>query len=115
MRSNTRSACKFRSLDGIIAVRMFDARAPGPADLTRWSVRVSGVAEDEFAVFVRSALARAGTEVDETDIAVIRVADAVYGPDREALMSADLSAAPVEHDCDPSRPPSGSGRAPVTR
>ena len=48
--------------------------------------------EDEFATFVRSALARAGTEVDETDIAVIRVAEAVYGPDREALMAADLSA-----------------------
>jgi hypothetical protein len=71
--------------------------------------------DDEFAIFVRSALARAGTEVDETDIAVIRVADAVYGPDREALMSADLSGAPVEHDCDPSRPPSGTGRTEVTR
>jgi hypothetical protein len=33
----------------------------------------------------------------------------VYGPDREALMGADLSAAPVEHDLDPSRPPSGTG------
>jgi len=66
--------------------------------------------EDEFATFVRSALARAGTEADETDLAVIRLADAAYGPDREALMSADLSAAPVEHDCDPSRPPSGTGR-----
>ena len=66
--------------------------------------------EDHFATFVRIALARAGIEADETDLAVIRVADAVYGPDREALMSADLSAAPVEHDCDPSRPPSGTGR-----
>lgn len=89
---------------------MFDAEASGPADATHRSVRVSGVADDEFAIFVRSALARAGTEVDEADIAVIRVADAVYGPDREALMSADLSAAPLEHDCDPSRPPSGTGR-----
>ena len=108
MRSNTRFACKFRSLDGIIAVWMFAARGPGPADLTRRSVRVRAV-DDEFVTFVRSALARAGTEVDETDIAVIRVADAVYGPDREALMSADLSAAPVEHDCDPCRPPTGTG------
>ena len=65
---------------------------------------------DDFANFVRSALARAGAEADETDIAVIRVADTVYAPDREALMSADLSAAPVEHDSDPSRPPSGTGR-----
>jgi hypothetical protein len=67
--------------------------------------------EDEFATFVRSALARAGMATDETDLAVIRVADAVYGPDRAALMSADLSGAPVEHDLDPSRPPSGTGRA----
>jgi hypothetical protein len=64
------------------------------------------VEEDQFATFVRLALTRAGLEADETDLAVIRVADAVYGPDREALMSADLSAAPVEHDLDPSRPPS---------
>lgn len=66
---------------------------------------------DEFASFVRIVLARGGAEADETDIAVIRAADAVYAPDREALMSADLSGAPVEHDCDPSRPPSGTGRA----
>jgi hypothetical protein len=92
-----------------------DVRGAGPwaCRLTRWPVRVAGV-DDEFAGFVRSALARAGMEFDETDIAVIRVADAVYGPDREALMAADLSAAPVEHDCDPSRPPSGTGRE-VTR
>jgi hypothetical protein len=68
------------------------------------------VVEDEFAAFVRLALARAGVEADDTDLAVIRVADSVYGPDRHALMSADLSAAPVEHDCDPSRPPTGTGR-----
>jgi hypothetical protein len=67
--------------------------------------------DDDFATFVRSALARGGAEADEVDIAVIRVADTIYTPDREALMSADLSTAPVEHDCDPSRPPSGTGRA----
>lgn len=62
--------------------------------------------EDQFASYVRAALARVGIDADETDIAVIRVADSVYGPDREALMAADLSQAPVEHDLDPSRPPS---------
>ena len=62
--------------------------------------------EDQFAAFVRTALARAGVETDETDLAVIRVADAVYGPDREALMAADMSGAPLEHGLDPSRPPS---------
>jgi hypothetical protein len=68
------------------------------------------VEEDQFARFVRLALQRAGVETDETDVAVIRVAEAVYGPDREALMTADLSAAPVEHGLDPSRPPAGPAR-----
>jgi hypothetical protein len=63
------------------------------------------VEEDQFATFVRITLARAGVDADETDLAVIRVVDRVYGPDREALMLADLSAAPIEHDLDPSRPP----------
>jgi hypothetical protein len=67
------------------------------------------VAEDQFATFARTALARAGVEMDETDLAVMRVADSVYGPDREALMDADLSAAPIEHDLDPSRPPAETG------
>jgi hypothetical protein len=67
------------------------------------------VEEDQFETYVRSALARAGAEVDEVDLAVIRAADTVYGPDREALMSADLTAAPTEHDLDPSRPPTGTG------
>jgi hypothetical protein len=66
------------------------------------------VEEDRFATFVHLALERAGVEVDQTDLAVIRAADAVYGPDREALMSADLSGMPVEHDLDPSRPPSST-------
>ena len=71
--------------------------------------------EDELATFVRVALQRAGLEADETDLAVIRVAEAVYGPDREALMSADLSAAPAEHGLDPSRPPPGTGRGQADR
>ena len=87
---------------------MFDAGAPGPADQAVGKVCV--VEEDQFAMFVRLTLARTGAEPDEIDLAVIRVADGVYGPDRAALMSADLSAAPVEHDLDPSRPPTGTGR-----
>jgi hypothetical protein len=67
------------------------------------------VEEDLFETYVRSTLARAGVEVDEVDLAVIRAADTVYGPDREALMAADLSATPKEHDLDPSRPPTGTG------
>jgi hypothetical protein len=95
-------------MDGIIATAVFAAALLWPPD--RVVGKVLAVEEDQFATFVRITLARAGMEMDETDLAVIRVADAVYGPDRAALMSADLSAAPVEHDLDPSRPPSGVGR-----
>jgi hypothetical protein len=108
MRSNTRPARKFRSFGRIIAGACFDARSRRPPD--RRVDRVVRVEEDQFATFVRAALARAGVKTTETDLAVIRVADSVYGPDREALMSADLSAAPLEHDLDPSRPPTGTGR-----
>ena len=65
--------------------------------------------EDQFEAFVRGA--RAGRRGGGRDrLAVIGVADAVYGPDREALMAADLSGAPLEHDLDPSRPPSSPRR-----
>ena len=59
-----------------------------------------------FDTFARAAFAQMGVEVDDVDIAVMKVAEAVYGPDRDALMAADLSGIPREHDCDPSRPPS---------
>jgi hypothetical protein len=61
---------------------------------------------EAFEPFARSALARICIEVDEVDLAVMKAAESVYGPDREALMSADLSGIPREHDLDPSRPPS---------
>jgi hypothetical protein len=63
-----------------------------------------------FDTFARAALARMGVEVDDVDLAVMRVAEAVYGPDRDALMAADLSGIAREHDFDPSRPPSDAGR-----
>ena len=68
-----------------------------------------GEMEDEFQSFARAAFARIGIEVDEVDLAVMRVAEGAYGPDREALMTADLSDIPREHDLDPSRPPTGTG------
>ena len=61
---------------------------------------------EDFETFARVAFGRMGVEVDDVDIAVMKVAEAVYGPDRDALMAADLSDIPREHDCDPSRPPS---------
>ena len=69
--------------------------------------------DEQFETFVASRWPGAGIEVDEVDLAVMRVAERVYGPEREALLAADLSAAPVEHDLDPSRPPTGRA-GPVT-
>jgi hypothetical protein len=60
----------------------------------------------DFQEYARVALGRAGIEVDAVDLAVMSVAEAVYGPEREALMAADFSHVPYEHDLDPSRPPS---------
>jgi hypothetical protein len=60
---------------------------------------------EQFDAFVRLALGRYGVAVDETDLAVMRAAEAVYGPPRDAMMAADLSDVPPEHDLDPSRAP----------
>lgn len=64
-----------------------------------------------FQEYARVALSRAGIEVDEVDLAVMSVAEAVYGPEREALLAADLSHVPYEHDLDPSRAPTDAGAA----
>jgi hypothetical protein len=45
--------------------------------------------------------------VDETELAVMRVADGVYGPRLRALVAADLTEVWTEPDLDPSRAPSG--------
>ena len=44
--------------------------------------------------------------MDDTELAVMRVADGVYGPRLRALLTADLSTVWAEPDMDPSRPPS---------
>ena len=44
--------------------------------------------------------------MDETELAVMRVADGVYGPQLRALVAADLSAIWSEPDMDPGRAPS---------
>ena len=64
-----------------------------------------------FQEYARVALAQRGIEVDEVDLAVISVAEGVYGPERDALLAADLSHVPYEHDFDPSRAPSDAGTA----
>ena len=69
------------------------------------------MAGEDFREYARVALGRVGIEVDEVDLAVMSVAESVYGPEREALMAADFSHVPYEHDLDPSRPPSDAGPA----
>jgi hypothetical protein len=61
---------------------------------------------EQFDTFVRVTLGRYGIAVDDVDLAVMRAAEATYGPGRDALIAADLSAIPPEHDFDPSRAPS---------
>ena len=54
---------------------------------------------------MRAALAIRGLDVDETDLAVMRVADSIYGPDLRALLAADLAEDWHEPAPDPGRAP----------
>lgn len=60
---------------------------------------------DALEQYIRGGLAHHGLEVDDTDIAIIRVAVGIYGDEIEALAAADLSEHWVEPDLDPSRAP----------
>lgn len=60
---------------------------------------------DTLEQYVRAGLELAGETVDDVDIAVIRAADAAYGPDLKRLDEADLTGVLSEPDLDPSRPP----------
>jgi hypothetical protein len=62
---------------------------------------------DAFERHVRAGLELLGYEVDDHELAVMRVADGVYGPQLRALTEADLRDTWAESDLDPSRPPSG--------
>ena len=61
---------------------------------------------DTFEQHVRAGLELLGYEVDEAELAVMRVADGVYGPQLRALVEADLRGVWQEPDPDPSRAPS---------
>ncbi|MEA2479811.1 MAG: hypothetical protein QOJ07_1733 [Thermoleophilaceae bacterium] len=63
---------------------------------------------DAFEQYVRAGLELAGLELDDIDLAVIRAADAVYGPGMRALETADLAGVWAEPDLDPGRPPTRS-------
>jgi hypothetical protein len=60
---------------------------------------------DAFEQYVRAGLELAGHDLDETDLAVMRAADSVYGPAMRALGRADLTGTWVEPALDPSRAP----------
>jgi hypothetical protein len=60
---------------------------------------------DAFEQHVRAGLELAGMTVDDTDLAVMRAADAVYGPGFKSLAEADLRDVVLEPDLDPSRAP----------
>jgi hypothetical protein len=60
---------------------------------------------DALEQYVRAGLELAGDPPSETDIAVIRAADAAYGPAMRALDAVDLTDVAAEPDLDPSRPP----------
>ena len=61
---------------------------------------------DAFERHVRAGLEVLGYDVDEIELAVMRVADGVYGPQLRALVEAALRAVWPEPDPDPSRAPS---------
>ena len=62
---------------------------------------------DAFEQHVRAGLEQAGVDVDDIELAVMRAADAVYGPGFRALAEADLRGVALEPDLDPSRAPRG--------
>ena len=61
---------------------------------------------DAFEQHVRAGLELLGHDVDDTELAIMRVADGVYGPQLRALVEADLRGSWHEPDLDPSRAPS---------
>jgi len=68
---------------------------------------------DQFESFVRAGLAQYGIQVDEVELQVMLAAERIYGPQRDALLAADLSDVPPEVGLDPSRAPA-QGASPKT-
>jgi hypothetical protein len=63
---------------------------------------------DTFEQHVRTGLELQGIAVDDVDIAIMRAADAVYGPGFKALAEADLAHVWIEPDLDAGRAPKGT-------
>ena len=60
---------------------------------------------DAFEQYVRAGLELSSTPVSDVDLAVMRAADAIYGPHLRALLDADLSDVWGEPALDPGKPP----------
>ena len=60
---------------------------------------------DTFERFVRAGMELAEQDVDDTDLAVMRAAEAVYGSQIRALLAEDLREVKPELDFDPARAP----------
>jgi hypothetical protein len=61
--------------------------------------------ERQFEDFVRAGLAQYGLGADDVELQVMKAAEAMYGPLRDALMASDLSHVAPEVALDPSRAP----------
>jgi hypothetical protein len=61
---------------------------------------------DVFEQFARGGLAWQGLSADDTDVAIMRYIDVIFGPELRALMTADMHGLWPETDFDPSRAPS---------
>ena len=60
---------------------------------------------DAFEQQVRAGLELAGVPVEDLDVQIMRLADAVYGPEIRALQAANLREVAPEPVLDPSRAP----------
>lgn len=69
------------------------------------ALTVACAAVDALEQYVRAGLERAGEQIDDVDLAVIRAVDSVYGPQMRALDAVDLTHVEPEPDLDPSRAP----------
>ena len=60
---------------------------------------------DAFEQFVRGGLAQAGLDVTDTDVAIMRYVDQLFGPELGALLAIDMQGMWPEPDLDPGRAP----------
>ena len=61
---------------------------------------------DAFEQFARGGLGWLGLTADDTDVAIMRYIDEIFGPELRSLMQADMGDWWPENDFDPSRAPS---------